>query len=80
MRRRPTAGGGELGLLFDEEKAAALGAGEARRWRSNGSHASIGRGESRRFGRERGPAILFRGAKLNLVFQVIFFVRPGGEV
>jgi hypothetical protein len=42
MRRRPAAGGAELGQLFEEEeKAAALGAGEARRWRSNGSHGSI---------------------------------------
>jgi hypothetical protein len=58
VRRRPAAGGAELGQLFEEEeeeeeeeKAAALGAGEARRWRSNGSHGSIDKWRLGRFQR-----------------------------
>jgi hypothetical protein len=58
MRRRPAAGGAELGLLFEEEKAAALAAGEARRWRSNGSHGSIESGVLAA-GRERGNSCDF---------------------
>jgi hypothetical protein len=44
-RRRAAAGGGEPGQApeeGEEEKAAALGTGQARRWRNSGSHCSIG--------------------------------------